>query len=101
MGWETRERGGQYYARSRRVDGRVRRVYVGGGILGKVAALKDEYERRLREEEAAFWREERERLEERTAFLKEVTAATDILVRAHLVAGGFHKRKGEWRRERT
>jgi len=63
MGWEKRERGGLYYTRSRNVGGRVVREYVGGGILGHIAALHDAQERRRREEEALLWNEERERLE--------------------------------------
>ena len=63
MGWETRERGGWYYTRSKWVNGRVTREYVGTGALGKVAALDDELERLQKEEENARWRKERERLE--------------------------------------
>ena len=65
--WERRERGGTYYTRSRREGGRVVREYVGGGVLGEIAALQDEYERRTREEEAALEKEERQRLEELVA----------------------------------
>lgn len=100
MGWETRKRGGQYYTRSRRVDGEVRREYVGGGTLGRIAALEDQYERRLREEEAAYWKEEEERLRQDAAFLREFEEAAKILVRAHLIADGCHRHKGEWRRLR-
>jgi hypothetical protein len=100
MGWETRERGGPYYTRSRRVDGEVRREYVGGDTLGKIAALEDQYERRRREEEAAYWKEEEERLEQDAAFLQELEEAAKILAKAHLIATGCHRHKGEWRRLR-
>ena len=49
--WERRERGGLYYTRSRKVDGRVVREYVGGGILGELAAQMDAERRRRRQEE--------------------------------------------------
>jgi len=101
MGWEKRERGAaSYYTRSKRQDGRVIREYVGGGVLGQVAAQLDEYERRRREEQSRFWREEQERLQRNAAFLDEIAAAADTLVRAHLSACGFRQRKGEWRRQR-
>jgi hypothetical protein len=100
MAWEHRERGGSYYTRSRRKDGRVVREYVGVGVLGEIAALEDEYERRRQEEEAAYWKEELERLEELAAPVLELSEAAEILVRAHLIAAGYHRHKGEWRRAR-
>ena len=101
MGWEMRKRGtDRYYTRSRREDGRVVREYIGGGVLGRLAAQLDEIERRQREEETAYWREERERLEQNAAFVGELEEAAEVLVRAHLLANGFHQHKGQWRRQR-
>jgi hypothetical protein len=101
MGWEKRERGGLYYTRSRKVGGRVVREYVGGGILGHIAALQDAQERRLREEEATLWKEECERLEALVAPVEQLCEATEILYRATLVAAGFRRhQRGEWRRKR-
>jgi hypothetical protein len=104
VGWEQRKRGAtSYYTRSRRVEGKVRRTYVGGGTLGKIAALQDEHERRRREEDAAYWREQKERLKQDAAFLKELEEAAKILTTAHLLAAGYHRHKGSWRllRERA
>ena len=101
MGWETRERGAtSYYYRSVREGDRVRKEYVGGGALGQAAAELDEVKRRLREEEVAYWREERERLEQNAAFLCELEEAAEVLTRAHLLANGCHRIKGQWRRQR-
>ena len=68
--WERRERGGLYYTRSRREDGRVVREYIGGSVLGEIVALEDECERRQREEEVAFWKEKRERLDGQIVLLR-------------------------------
>ena len=99
--WERRERGGPYYTRSRKEGGRVVREYVGGGVLGEIAALRDEYERRTREEEAALEKEERQRLEELVAPVEELCEAAEVLARAALVAAGYRRHnRGEWRKRR-
>ena len=99
--WERRKRGGRYYTRSRKVNGRVVREYVGGGALGELAALMDTQERQRREEEAAAWREERERLEELADLVDELCEAVETVARATLLAAGFRQHnRGEWRRRR-
>jgi hypothetical protein len=101
MGWEKRERGGLYYTRSKKVGGRVIREYVGGGTLGHLTALQDAQERRQREEEAASWKQERERLEALVAPVEQLCEATEILYRAALLSAGFRRhQRGEWRRKR-
>ena len=99
--WERRERGGLYYTRSRKEGGRVIREYVGGGVLGELAARMDAEKRRRREEEAAAWREERERLEGLVGLLDEFCEDLEAVTRAALIAAGFRRHKrGEWRRRR-
>jgi hypothetical protein len=101
VAWETRERGGRYYTRSRRVNGRVVREYVGAGVLGKLAARMDAKDRQRREEEAAAWREERERLEELAGSVDEFCREVETIARAALLAAGFRRHnRGEWRRPR-
>jgi hypothetical protein len=101
MGWEKRKRGGLYYTRSKKVGGRVVREYIGGGIRGHVAALRDAEERRRREDEAALWREECDRLEALIAPVEQLCEATETLSRAALLAAGFERhQRGEWRRKR-
>ena len=99
--WERRERGGLYYTRSRKENGRVVREYVGGGVLGELTAQMDALERERKAEEAAWLREEREELDALDASVNEVAEASDLLVQAALVAAGYHQHnRGEWRKRR-
>jgi hypothetical protein len=99
--WERRERGGTYYTRSRKEGGKVVREYVGGGLLGELAARMDAEERRRREEEKATHREERERLDALVAPVEELCEAAEVIARAALVASGYHRHnRGEWRKRR-
>ena len=100
MAWEARERGGRYYTRSRREDGRVVREYVGGGALGELAALQDVQERHRRKEADERDRALLEKAEELAIPVWELCEAADVLLRAHLVAAGYARHKGEWRLKR-
>jgi hypothetical protein len=99
--WERRERGGLYYTRSRKEGGKVIREYVGGGLLGELAARMDAEERRLREQEKVSRREARERLDALAASVEELCEAAEVLARAALIASGYHRHnRGEWRKRR-
>jgi hypothetical protein len=99
--WEGRERGGLYYTRSRKEGGRVIREYVGGGLLGELAARMDTEKRRRREQEKASRREERERLDALVAPVEELCEAAEVIARAALIASGYHRHnRGEWRKRR-
>ena len=101
MGWETRERGAtSYYYRSFRKGDRVRKEYHGNGVLGRLAAQRDEQIRLRSEEEAVRQRVEKERLQQSVRFLRELEEVAEVLTRAHLIAAGCHKHRGEWRRLR-
>ena len=100
MAWERRERGGRYYTRSRREGGRVVREYVGGGLAGELAAEEDRIRRELAEKQREREKEEMERLKALAAPVLEVSEAAEILAHAHLIAAGYHRHKGEYRRAR-
>ncbi len=101
MPWEKRQRGGSYYTRSRKVNGRVIREYVGGGARGHLAALTDSQRRLRREEEATAWKNEQARMEALAAPVEELCEHAEVLARATLLAVGFHRHKrGEWRKRR-
>jgi hypothetical protein len=102
MGWESRRGQGRYYTRSRKVDGRVVREYIGTGLVGELAALVDAEDRAQR-------RAERERLEMAMstlaapdAALAELSRVSDALATMHLLAAGYRRHhRGEWRKRRA
>src|SRR5215207_1521221 len=101
MGWENRERGGRYYTRSRKVDGRVVREYVGSGLIGELAARFDEAEREKRKIDAARARLERVRVEALVAPVVELCEVAKVLCHATFVDGGYRRYQGKWRRKRA
>jgi hypothetical protein len=104
VAWERRKRGGNYYTRSWRRNGRVVREYVGTGPFAQIIAASDRTRRELKKAE---WEQERdrqvrdmERLEALAAPLEELSEAAEVLAHAHLLDAGYHRRKGEYRRAR-
>jgi hypothetical protein len=77
------------------------REYVGGGLAGRLASEADRIERERRAVWALEEKRQREKLEALAAPVLELEEASTVLVRAHLIAAGCHRRKGEWRRERS
>jgi hypothetical protein len=97
MGWDR----GRYYSRSKKVNGRVVREYVGGGAIGEAAALIDADRRTLRAEEVRARQAARDRLRDLEQTLAELDELAGLLARAALRAAGYHQHKrGEWRRRR-
>ncbi len=97
MGWDC----GRYYTRSKKVNGRVVREYVGGGLVGELVARIDALERERRQLDAAALRAEKA---EQAALAADVAAVFDrveLVARAALLAAGYRRHKrGEWRKRR-
>jgi hypothetical protein len=99
MGWE---KGGRYYTRSKKVDGRVVREYVGTGRVTELVAQMDAANRQDREDERAALRAERAELDALDARVEALCKTADLVARAALLAAGYHQHKrGEWRRRRV
>ena len=93
MGWDK----GRYYTRSRKVNGRVVREYLGTGEAAEQAARLDASARQGREARRA----ERDELAALDASLDDLAEETDLLARAVLAAAGYRRHhRGEWRRKR-
>jgi hypothetical protein len=100
MGWDAKN-GKRYYSRSRRVNGRVVREYVGGGAAGEQAAAEDARRREQCRLEAVARRAGQQQWQEADAALQSFCDLTDLLVRAALLSAGYHQyNRGEWRRRR-
>src|SRR5262249_2704859 len=98
MGWDK----GCYYTRSRKVNGRVVREYVGTGWVAELAAQLDAVERQGREAERAADRARRAELEALDAPLNDLHDLAELVPHAALLAAGFQQHKrGEWRRRRV
>jgi hypothetical protein len=96
-----RRNGRLYYYRSVRDGEKVRKVYVGAGDLARICSEIDLLRRTSQRAQRERERAELERLEGLVAPLEEVSEAAKVLITAHLVDGGYRKRKGEWRRARS
>jgi len=90
-----------YYYRSVRDGEKVRKVYVGSGEIARISHEGDILRRTGREAEKEQEKEELERLEALAAPVLELSEAAEILARAHLIAAGYHRHKGEYRRARS
>ena len=96
-----RRDGRLYYYRSVRDGERVRKLYVGAGEVARICYEIDILRRTSRRAQRERERAQLERLEGLIAPLEEVSEAAKVLVIAHLVDGGYRKRKGEYRRARS
>jgi hypothetical protein len=99
MSWEHR-RGRFYYYRKLRAGGRVRSQYVGAGIVAQICAGNDDDKRRHRMAQRAADRATRQVEAQIDRQLAGVESAIATVTRATLLAAGYHKHKGQWRKKR-
>jgi hypothetical protein len=101
MGWETRRGAGRYYTRSRKVNGRIIREYVGTGLVAELVAEQDAEERAQRLAERERLQREAAQWASTVASLMELSQLLDGLTVAALIAAGYHRHhRGTWRKRR-
>jgi hypothetical protein len=101
MGWETRRGQGRYYTRSRKVNGRIIREYVGTGLVAELVAQQDAEARARRLAERERLQQEEARWASTAAPLTELSRLLDGLTAATLIAAGYHQHhRGAWRKTR-
>lgn len=98
MGWDKQ----RYYTRSRKVNGRVIREYIGTGRVAELIAEGDALQRLQREEERQALQAESDEHAELDAPLNELNELAELLTCAALLAAGYRQHKrGDWRKCRV
>lgn len=101
MGIEARNKNGNlYYYRKRREGDRVVSEYVGGGVVASLSEYQDKRERAEREAADLQQRAAHLSIERIDQQLDEFSELVDLLVKAELLAMGYHQHKRQWRRRR-
>jgi hypothetical protein len=100
MGWK-RIGNGLYFYRSRREGGRVRSEYFGTAESGLLMAQIITAYRQDRLLEKAVERDDREEFEQAEKAFVDWFDAIEHLATGAMVAAGFHKHRGQWRRRRN
>ncbi len=100
MGWEKRG-SGQYYYRKKRVNGRVVSEYVGSGILAEATQMLDQVEKGKADLEKAEQQIDKEQAAAIDQAIDQNLVSIGDLIKSTLIAYGYHKVKGEWRKKRT
>lgn len=100
MAWEKRQRG-QYYYRSQRIDGQIKKVYLGCGDVAKQADADDAAARAKWASNAAEVMSFQAKLSAADQLAAEVRHGADLLTEATLISLGYHQHHGQWRRSRN
>jgi hypothetical protein len=98
MGWEKRQRGGSYYYRSVRIDGRTRKIYAGTGTIGEMNALRDTKSHMARASEIEAWHHQKSGLILVDEKLKHLEIIYRLLVQGTLLTLGLYLHHRQWRR---
>ena len=99
MAWKTIN-GRRYYYKSERAGGRVKSTYFGAGESGTLMANMVAFERLERAADREELREQREEFMAEETVVSEWFDGVQAVADAAIIAAGFHKHKGQWRRKR-
>lgn len=98
MPWERRQRGALYYYQNVRVGGLPRKKYLGTGEEAAAQAERDAAVRQQRQALREAVRAEQLQVEAAETALRDLQGMATLLTRAMLMAAGFYKHRGQWRR---
>ena len=100
MSWEYRGKQGPYYTRSRSINGRIVREYIGAGLSGRLAAAEDEERRKQREDRRRTIHATIDRIDQLESSSKALEGLCKSAVETELYRRGFHLWHRGWRRRR-
>ncbi len=98
MGWETRGNA-RYYYRKRREGRRVVSEYT-PNEFGSLAATLDAERQAEHEQQRRAERIEHEKIRTMNAVMNQMNELVGVAVNSALIAGGYHRHKGQWRKKR-
>ena len=100
MAWEQRGNKSYFY-RTRRIGGRVVKIYMGGGRVGEQAAERDAAQRATRAMQRRTMHQVQQQYEAVDDQLTTADAEADAITEAMLLAAGYYRHsRGPWRRRR-
>jgi hypothetical protein len=99
MGWKTIN-GHRYFYKSERVGGRVKSTYFGAGESGTLMAGMVAFERLESSADREQLRAERVEADAQERAVSEWFDSVQAVADVAIIAAGFHKHKGQWRRKR-
>jgi transcriptional regulator with XRE-family HTH domain len=99
MSWDCKGKY-RYYSRSKKVNGKIIREYVGGGAVGEMAETLDALRRAERQATIKARRAEEAAHEKDLASLLDLCQGAYLLFRCSLVTAGYTRSgRGEWRKQ--
>jgi hypothetical protein len=101
MGLERRQRGGLYFYRSVRINGRPCKLYLGTERACGTLIKEAEERRRRQQADRDALRVEQRKTARGEAALEEAHSLVELLMTADLLVAGFHLHRGQWRRRRN
>ncbi len=101
MPWESRNGKGRYYTRSKQINGRVFREYLGTGPRAEAAAAEDAHRRAERQAEADVHKAAESQRREAETPLRTLDDFARLVLASALTAAGYRQHdRGAWRRRR-
>jgi hypothetical protein len=100
MAWENRQNG-RYYYKKRRVGDHVISEYIGSGFLAETEARLTDLEKRQAAEARQAWQDKVKSIQAIEQQLGQIEEQINNLVKAELLASGYHPHKGQWRKVRN